>query len=538
MITVAQAMVKCLQEEKISVVFGYPGAAICPFYDALSKTDIKHILVRQEQNGGHAANGYARISGKPAVCIATSGPGALNLIPAIATAYMDSIPLVIITGQVESRLLGRDVFQEADITGAVEPFIKYSYIVKDASQITRIFKEAFYLAGTGRPGPVLIDVPMDVQNEKIQFSYPKEINLRSYKPTVKGHPGQIKRMLTAIKNAKRPLICAGGGIFASDARAELLEFCHKGNIPVISTMMGIGAIPCDDPYYFGMLGMHGLKEANLAVHHCDLLILIGARAGDRAVKSPESVTATTKIIHLDIDPAEIGKNLNVDIPIVGDAKHILEEVNQKIARNDCDEWIGFLKDLKSKRTFNEKNTPSYINPKAFIRLLSSKADNDAVVVADVGQNQIWAANHFTIKQGRFLTSGGMGTMGYSIPAAVGAKLASPDTQVISVCGDGSFQMQMMELGTIKQNHIPLKMVVMTNNRLGMVRELQTNFYAGNETAVDLDGSPNIAQLAQSYGIESRRIFSMDEAEDAIEQMLRADVPYLLECMVNPMESTL
>lgn len=538
MITAAQAMVKCLQEEQISVVFGYPGAAICPFYDALSKTDIKHILVRHEQNAGHSANGYARITGKPAVAVATSGPGALNLIASIATAYMDSIPLVVITGQVSSELLGRDVFQEADITGAVEPFSKYSYIVKDATQIPRIFKEAFYLAGTGRPGPVIIDVPQDVQMEKIPFDYPKEVSLRSYKPTVKGHPGQIKRVLTAIKHAKKPLIMAGGGVFASDAQKELQEFSHKANIPVISTMMGIGAVPCNDELYFGMVGMHGCKTANNAVLQSDLLILIGARAGDRAVKSPSAVNAVTKVIHIDIDPAEIGKNLDVDIPIVGDARTILAELNQKIAPVADESWLNHLRELRDRDVRAEKTYDNCINPKAFIRMLSAKAEKDAVVVADVGQNQIWTANHFTVQDGRFLTSGGMGTMGYAIPAAVGAKLADYDKQVFAICGDGSFQMSMMELGTIKQNEIPVKIIVMTNNVLGMVRELQEKFYAGNETAVCLAGSPNIAQLANSYGIRSRRLYSMDEMEAAIDELLQADEPYLLECMVSAAESTL
>ncbi len=537
MITVAQAMVRCLEEEKISVVFGYPGAAICPFYDALSNSSIRHVLVRQEQNAGHAANGYARITGKPAVCVATSGPGALNLITAIATAYMDSIPMVIITGQVSSEQLGSDAFQEADITGAAEPFTKYSYIVKDPNQIARVFKEAFYLAGTGRPGPVLIDIPMDVQNVKVRFQYPKEIQMRSYKPNVNGHPGQVKRALTAIKNAHKPLICAGGGIFVSNAQKEFLDFAKASCIPVVSTMMGIGALPGEDPMYFGMLGMHGVKEANIALHEADLLILLGARAADRAVRSPKKVNESTKVIHIDIDPAEIGKNLDADIPIVGDLKNVLGEMAAKVASHEGSEWTQYLCEIRDERKLKEKYYEGYLNPKAFIRLLSQKASERAVLVADVGQNQIWAANHFKVKNGRFLTSGGMGTMGYSIPAAVGAKLAGA-SEVISICGDGSFQMQMMELGTIKQNEIPVKMIVMTNNRLGMVRELQTNFYAGNETAVFLDGSPDIAALAGTYGICSRKIHSMEEASGAIDELLKADGPYLLECMVSPDESTL
>lgn len=538
MITVAQAMVKCLEEEKISVVFGYPGAAICPFYDALSKSEIHHVLVRQEQNAGHAASGYARISGKPAVCIATSGPGALNLITAIATAYMDSIPMVIITGQVSRELLGRDVFQEADITGAVEPFIKYSYLVKEPAKIGKIFKEAFYLAGTGRPGPVLIDVPVDVQNEKITFSYPEKVYMRSYNPTVKGHPGQIKRAMTALKNAKRPLLCAGGGVFAADAVEELRQFCHTTGIPVITTMMGISAIPYDDPLYFGMLGTHGVKAANHAIHQADVLLLIGARAGDRAVRFPQELSESTRIIHIDVDPAEIGKNLETGIPIVGDAKHILQEMTAKAVPLECEDWVASLKEVRDRRQEHYHLKEGFINPKIFMNRLTEHAPAGSIIVADVGQNQIWSANHFHVKEGRFLTSGGMGTMGYSVPAAEGAKFAAPDRTVVAVCGDGSFQMQMMELGTICQEKLPVKIVVMTNHYLGMVRELQEKGFANNITAVSLQGSPDIAQLARAYGIESRRIDSMDEIDDAIEVLLNAEGPYLLECSVAPEESTL
>lgn len=537
MITVAQAMVKSLEEENISVVFGYPGAAICPFYDALFHSDINHILVRQEQHAAHSASGYARMTGKPAVCIATSGPGALNLITGIATAYMDSIPMVVITGQVSSELLGRDVFQEADITGAVESFTKYSYIVKDGTQIGRIIKEAFYLAGTGRPGPVIIDVPQDVQMEKIYFEYPKQADIRSYKPNIVGHPGQIKRVITAVKHAKHPLICAGGGVFAADAQKELFAFSKKANIPVITTMMGIGCIPSEYELNFGMLGMHGLAAANVAVKQADVLILLGARAGDRSVKNPLDFTSDAKVIHIDIDPAEIGKNLDVNIPIVGDARLVLQEMIDKVPRIDCDEWIASLQALKAKKHTNSK-TSGFVNPKEFIAQLSQKADNDAVVAVDVGQNQIWAANYFQIREGRFLTSGGMGTMGYAIPAAVGAKLAEPQKQVFSICGDGSFQMQMMELGTIAQNHVGVKMVVFTNNALGMVKEVQNRLYQGNEIGVSLAGNPDITQLAQSYGIPSRKLTSMEGYGDAINELLQAEGPFLLECMVHPDESTL
>lgn len=533
----AEAMVKCLEQEGISVVFGYPGAAICPFYDALTHSDIRHILVRQEQNAGHAASGYARIKNKPAVCIATSGPGALNLITGIATAYMDSVPMVVITGQVPSDQIGKDVFQEADITGSVEPFIKHSYLIKNASELPKIFKEAFYLAGTGRKGPVLIDVPMDVQNEEIEFKYPERVDIRAYKPTEKGNSLQVKKVAEAIKKAKRPLICAGGGVFSADASKELFAFVEAIGVPVVTTMMGIGSYPSDNPLYLGMIGTHGVKPANYALKESDLLVLIGARVGDRAVKSPEFLEERTKIVHIDIDPAEIGKNIHVDIPVVGNAKLILQQLTAIAEKTNCEEWLHTLSEKKKAEKFDAPKE-GFINPKEFLALLSKKAPDSAVCVADVGQNQIWAANHFTVKNGRFLTSGGMGTMGYSVPAALGAKLANPKVQVIAVCGDGSFQMQMMELATVCQHDVSVKIVLMTNKRLGMVCELQKKQYAGNETAVFLDGSPDFTALVKAYGIPAERISSIDDAPAAIDRMLKAKTPYVIECAVSPDESTL
>ncbi len=538
MISAAQAMVKCLEKEGIKTVFGYPGAAICPFYDALADSGIRHVLVRQEQNGGHAANGYARISGKPAVCIATSGPGATNLITAIATAYMDSIPMIAITGQVNSDLLGRDVFQEADITGAAEPFVKHSYLVKNAEDIPRIFKEAFYIAGTGRPGPVLIDVPMDVQNVPIEFDYPKTISIRSYNPSTKGHPVQIKKVVAAIKEAKKPLICAGGGVFAAKAERALLALAEKCNIPLVTTMMGISAVPSDHPLYFGMIGSHGKKVANNALLSADLLILIGARVGDRAVSTPGILEKRTTIIHIDIDPAEIGKNMEASIPLVGDADIILKQICEKAEESKHADWLSELNALKASIPPDNAEREQTVNPKAFIGLLSEKLAPNAIVVADVGQNQIWTANHFNVPQGRFLTSGGMGTMGYSIPAAMGAKLAAPQREVVAICGDGSFQMQFMELATLCQHNVPVKVIVMKNERLGMVRELQTKGYRDRQIAVDLTGSPDLPKLAAAYGIASRSITSLKEADEAIDDLLASEAPYLLECIVDPAESTL
>lgn len=536
MITTADAMVKCLEKEGINVVFGYPGAAICPFYDALSKSKIKHILVRHEQNAGHAASGYARISKKPAVCIATSGPGALNLITAIATAYMDSIPLVVITGQVSSELLGRDVFQEADITGSCEPFVKHSYLVKEANDIPRIFKEAFHIAETGRQGPVLIDVPVDIQKEKIDFSYPETVDIRSYKPNVTGHPGQIKRVIAALSKAKKPLIVAGGGVFSAEAETELYEFSRQSGIPLVTTMMGISSVSPSYELNLGMIGMHGSVNANRAMNSADLIMLIGARVGDRAIMSPMGLKENTTIIHIDIDPAEIGKNIETNIPLVGDAKVIISQLKEKLGGLHFENWASDLMPVKT-RTLS--NLDGVISPREVVATLCRLTEDDSIIVADVGQNQIWTARGYHVKNGRFLTSGGMGTMGYSIPAAVGAKLASKGKrQVVAVCGDGSFQMQMMELATIKANDISVKIIVMNNSRLGMVREVQDMQYNGNTTAVKLDGNPDFSKLASSYGIKSARVSDDSMIEEEIKKLLDSKEAYLLECIVSPEEPTL
>ena len=539
--TVSQAMVSCLEQEGIRQIFGYPGATICPFYDALSRSDIRHVLVRTEQNAGHAANGYARMTGKPAVCVVTSGPGATNLITGISTAYMDSIPMVIITGQVVSNLLGSDVFQEVDITGACEPFIKHSYLLKDPTQVARMFKEAFYIAGTGRPGPVLIDVPMDVQKMEVDFSYPTEVSIRSYKPSSKGHPGQIKKAAAAIAEARHPVIIAGGGVFSAGAEKELLAFSQKTRIPVVNTLMGIGAVPSDYDLRLGMIGMHGVRHANYAVHQADLLILAGSRVADRAIPSPTVLARQKKIIHMDIDPAEIGKNLGVGIPVVGDIRLMLSQLTEEIDATVSENWQDWLEELNGVR---QKVHPDYgprdgyVNPKLLMHQLNQRADRNAIIVSDVGQNQMWSANEFAVPQGRFLTSGGMGTMGYSLPAAMGANAACPDRQTIAVCGDGSFQMCSMELATLVQHRLPVKIVVFSNNRLGMVREHQTVAYDNNLTAVFLDGSPDFAKLAAAYQIPSVRIHENSEIDDALTRLLEAEGPFLLEAMVDPLETTL
>lgn len=530
MISGGAAVVKCLEAEGVSVVFGYPGAAICPFYDALRGSTIRHILVRHEAAGGHAASGYARITNSPAVCVATSGPGATNLLTAIATAYADSVPLIAITGQVSTDQIGRDVFQEADITGAAAPFIKHSYLVSDASLLPAIIAEAFFISGSGRKGPVLIDIPQDVLEAETLFSYTKVTSMRSYKPSTKGNALQIKRIAEAIAGSERPLICAGGGVFAADCGSEVLALSERINAPIVTTMMGIGSV--QSKLCMGMLGLYGTKRANSAVSACDLLILIGARVGDRAVRSPQFLSKSTKIIHIDIDPAEIGKNIDVDIPVVGDCGLILRQLLEQVERRES---LAFAEELEKipadTKAFSTQD--NCINPREFVTELSKKLPEGSVLVSDVGQCQIHSANFFTVKKGRFLTSGGMGTMGYAVPAAIGAKLAAPESTVVAICGDGAFQMQMAELATICQHEINVKIVVMNNNSLGMIRQLQDKCYGGRHCAIELDGSPSYVKIAEAYAIPAEKITLSAEILPAIERMLAAKGCYLVECAVDP-----
>lgn len=536
MISGAEIMVKCLEAEKVSVIFGYPGAAICPFYDALLDSNIRHILVRQEQNSVHAASGYARSIGKAGVCVATSGPGATNMITGIATAYTDSIPIVAITGQVKSDLLGRDVFQEADITGACEPFVKHSYLVKNTEDLPRIFKEAFHIATTGRPGPVLIDIPIDIQSNKIEgFVYPKKADIVGYKPSVKGHAIQIKKAAQLIRSSSRPVIIAGGGVLSSGVKLQLANFAVTTGIPVVSTMMGIGVMPSDHKLYLGMLGSFGKGAANRAIHESDLLIVCGARLGDRAVAAPNQISNRSKIIHIDIDPAEIGKNIKTTVPIVGDMRDIMCRLAEEVGEyHVLPIWDESIENWKTNLFRVPQEFDGFVEPRTFVAALSKMLPSKSILVADVGQNQIWCANNFRIKEGRFLTTGGMGTMGYSIPAAIGAKLARPSREVVVVCGDGSFQMSLNELGTIAQNKMNIKIIIMRNVRLGMVRELQKNHYNGRYNATFLDeNSPDFMKIAQAYNIKSAIANSNQEAESIAQEMLKSDTSFMLVCNVSP-----
>ena len=533
----AQALIESLLREGVTHMFGYAGATICPAVDALKEhPEIEYTLVRTEQNAGHMASGYARISGKVGVCMVTSGPGATNLITGIATAYMDSIPMVAITGQVPSHLLGRDIFQEVDITGAVAPFSKHSYLVKNANDIPRVIKEAFHIASTGRPGPVLIDIPIDVQEQHLRsFHYPEQVDIRGYKPSVKGNDLQIKRVVEAIARSRQPLICAGGGVWLADARAELLELAESCAIPVVKTMMGIGLIPTDHPLNMGMIGAHGNHCANQALARADLLIMVGTRAADRAVVDPREIQRRMATIHIDVDPAEIGKNMQAAVPLVGDVKVILQQILERGAPvTDSSAWLEQLKDYRKaelQRTFPQRE--DYVFPGTVMRKLGRKLDEDAVVCVDVGQNQIFACKYLPQKQGRLLTSGGLGTMGYALPAAIGAKVAAPEKQTVVVCGDGSFQMAMNELSAIRCADMDIKIVLLRNHMLGLVHQIQCSAPYHGPFGVALDGSPDFETIAAAYGIPSLLANDEEKLDEVLDQFLNTKGCCLLICEVHP-----
>ena len=532
----AQAIAKSLQMQGVKTVFGYPGVAICPVFDSLLETDIHSVLVRIEANAAHMASGFARLNGEVGVAICTSGPGATNLITGIATAYADSIPLVCITGQVNSALVGSDVFQEADITGAAESFVKYSYLVRKAGDIPRILREAFYIAASGRPGPVLVDVPMDVQLAEVKkFVWPEEVNLRTYKPTYKGNTAQLKKLMKALATSRRPILCTGGGVHLCQGAGVVRAFAEKYNIPVISTMMGIGTMPTQHPLYMGMLGNNGGMAANRAVVDADLVIMAGARLADRALSNPTELFKGKTLVHIDVDPAEIGKNAPVSIPIVGDVKAVFEELlTMEPVECTTEAWRQTLRVYRQKPSAR-KAPERLVDPAAFVRTLSLSMQENAVYVADVGQNQIWSCANIVMREGRLMTSGGMGTMGYAIPAAVGAQLANPARQVVAVCGDGSFQMSMMELATMKQENCPVKIVVMNNGYLGMVREYQQNAYDRRYAMVELNHFPRLDKMAEAYDLPYIRIENMQEMPDKVKQMLETPGAVLLECLIDPMD---
>lgn len=541
--TGAEMVVRTLEENGVKTVFGYPGAANCPIIDKFPESSIKHILVRNEQGAAHMASGYARVTKKPGVCTATSGPGATNLITGIATAYMDSVPIIAITGQVNSSLLGRDAFQEVDITGATHPFTKHNYLVRNGLDLPKIVNEAFYIASTGRPGPVLIDIPMDLL--KAEYDYPEEekkpISIRGYKPIGMGkaHEMQVKKVADAVREAKKPVILVGGGAVISDATKELRSFVKATDIPVVSTMTGIGAIKGGDSHYYGMIGSHGIKAANMTLNHSDLLVILGSRLGDRSIANAAGLESRTKIIHIDIDPAEIGKNIIPDIPVVGDIKDVLKQLNKLLAGYKVsDEWTQYVNKIRCEWATPETTEDNgFVNPRHFIRCLSEKAGGDTYVSTEVGQNQIWVSNNYHFDEPHhFITSAGFGTMGYGLPAAIGASAASNDT-VVAVMGDGSFQMDLPELGTMCQWDIPVKMIVLQNHRLGMVHEHQFLLYKSNYQAVHLDGSPDFCKLADAYGIPSMKISENSEIKKGLDALFADDKSFLLVVEVDPYEPT-
>ena len=532
--TGADAMTECLRREGITKVFGYPGVAIAPFYESLYNSDIEHILVRQEQNAGHAASGYARLSRKPAVCVVTSGPGATNLITALATAYADSIPVIAISGQVSSELLGRDVFQEADMRGATESFVKHSYLVKDADDIPRVFREAFYIASTGRKGPVLIDIPIDVQKRELRknFVYPDKVLIRGYKPEIKVNMNQMKRVVSALNQARKPLVCAGGGVILGEGEQMIRDFCERFNVPLVHTMMGMGVLPKKHPLNFGMLGNNGKPYANKAVSRADLLLVVGARLADRAIPKPEKLEKRVAVIHIDIDTAEIGKNMGPNIPLVGDVRDIFSILMEQEIQTFDQNWIDELEEIKHSTVDSRVFSDRFVNPNILVQKLSEKMDDDAIYVADVGQNQLWSADNYIMKEGRFLTTGGMGTMGYSIPAAIGARMFAPDRQTVAVCGDGAFQMCMNELATVRVNDLGIKVLIVRNGYLGLVREYQCKNYDSHYEGVDLHGWPHYRKIAEAYDMPYFECSSTDELDERLDEFLSADGACLMVCDVD------
>ena len=535
--TGSQILVDALIREGAEYVFGIPGGAVLPLFDALFDSSIKFILTRHEQGAGHAADGYARATGKVGVCLATSGPGATNLTTAIATAYMDSIPIVAITGQVKTFLIGNDAFQEADIIGITRPITKHSYLVKDIKDLARIVKEAFFIANTGRRGPVLIDLPVDVTMEKCEEVIPTVVDLPGYKPRYEGNIRQIMIAAEAINSSKQPVVYTGGGIIASESSKELLEFAEKGNLPVTTTLMGLGGFPETHHLSLGMLGMHGTAYANFAVTESDVLVAIGARFDDRITGKIDEFAPNAKIIHVDIDPASISKSISVDIPVVGDAKNILQELNKHIHFVERKEWLDKIKYWKEKNPLSYNNSGNVIKPQYVIEQICDAAKGNAIITTEVGQNQMWAAQYFTFTQPRtFLSSGGLGTMGYGFPAAIGAQLGCPDKLVVDIAGDGSIQMNIQELSTVARLNIPVKIAILNNGYLGMVRQWQELFYNKRYSSVNLNGNPDFVKLAEAYGAKGFLVEKKEDVRPTIEKAFSIKGPVIMDFRVDPNEN--
>jgi acetolactate synthase-1/2/3 large subunit len=536
--TGAKILIESLQREGVDTIFGYPGGSVLPIYDELYDSSIRHILVRHEQAAVHAADGYARASGRVGVCLATSGPGACNLVTGIATAYMDSVPLVAITGQVPTSMLGNDAFQESDITGITMPVTKHNYLVKRTEEIEQTVREAFYIAGTGRTGPVLVDLPKDVNTNTIPYDKPSvaPITLRGYQPTIKGHTRQIDRAIALLEEAERPVIYAGGGVIMSGASEELVEIAERMLLPVTTTLMGLGCIPCDHPLNLGMLGMHGTEYANYSITECDFLLAVGVRFDDRVTGKLETFAPHAKVVHIDIDPAEIGKNKPVDVPIVGDCRQILKEMILRLKKRDERAlWLDRIAAWKQNHPLHHE-PGGRVRPQFIIRELSDLLAGEGVIVSEVGQNQMWTAQHFCFKKPRqWLTSGGLGTMGYGFPAAIGAQFARPGETVIDIAGDGSFQMNIQELGTVAQYRIPVKVMILNNMYLGMVRQWQELFYERRYSYTELP-PVDFVRIAGAYGIEGERVDAVEDVRAALKTAIEYDGPFVLDFRIEREEN--
>lgn len=535
--TGAQILLECLEREGVEVIFGYPGGQVIPIFDALYDSKIRNILVRHEQGAAHAAEGYARSTGKVGVCLATSGPGATNLVTGIADAYMDSVPMVAITGQVPTFLIGCDSFQEADITGITLPITKHNYLVKDIKDLPRVIKEAFYIANTGRPGPVLIDLAKDVNLQTAKFEYPETVDLPGYKPNYVGNARQVKDAAEAIKKAERPLLYVGGGVVASGAHAELRKLAEKMDIPVTTTLMGLTAFPSEHPLSLGMLGMHGTAYANFAVCEADLLIAVGARFDDRVTGHLESFAPKAKIVHIDIDPAEIGKNVAVDIPIVGDVKNVLEMLLEKLTNRSNPKWRRQIEEWK--REYPLKYQDTGLKPQRVIEEIYRLTKGEAIICTEVGQHQMWTAQYYKFSHPRSLiTSGGLGTMGFGFPAAIGAQVGNPDRLVIDIAGDGSFQMNIQELGTAVANNIPVKVIIINNFYLGMVRQWQEFFFNKRYSGTVLEHNPDFVKIAEAYGATGFRIERVEDLAETLVKAFATPGPVVVDCRVEREENVL
>lgn len=542
-LTGAQIFFESLKAEGVEVIFGLPGGVLLDLYDEMPKHDIRHILVRHEQGAAHMADGYARATGRVGVCLVTSGPGATNTVTGIATAYMDSIPIVVFTGQVPTALIGNDAFQEADIVGITRPCTKHNYLVKDVHDLARIIREAFYLARSGRPGPILVDLPKDVINAKAEYKYPKKISLKGYKPTTEAHMGQIKRAYTAIGKAKKPVIYAGGGVINSNAAGELKQLGENLRCPVTTTLMGLGGFPAPHELWLGMLGMHGTFRANMAMGSTDLLIAIGARFDDRVTGKLDEFAPSAKIIHIDIDPTSISKNVKVDIPIVGDCRDALKKLLQLAKESPIDDlekarkpWLDQIQKWKETYPLAYEQKDDLIKPQYVVEKLYELSEGKAIIATEVGQNQMWAAQYYHFFEPRtLLTSGGLGTMGYGLPAAIGAQAAFPDRLVIDVAGDGSIQMCIQEMITAVENNLPVKVAILNNQYLGMVRQWQQLFYEKNYCSTCLKIAPDFVKLAEAYGALGLRAHKPDEVEAIIREGFASPKPVIMDFVVNPEE---